>query len=387
MIEYSAKIGKLPPYPFAELQRLKSEQMARGVDIIDLGVGDPDLPTPEIIVEAARAALTDPQYQKYALARGLPEFRQAIADWCARRFGLRLDPWREVCPLIGSKEGIAHLPQAFLAPDDYVLCPDPYYPAYVGGTIFAGGQLYYLPLLAQNRFLPDLDAIPTAVLEHSKILFLNYPNNPSGAVATAGFFRRVVEFATQHHLIVAHDNAYSEFGFDGYVAPGFLETPGGMEVGIEFFSLSKTFSMSGWRVGFAIGNATIIEGLVRVKNSHDTGACLAFQKAAATALQQAEHLAPATVAIYQERRDALVQRFADNGLKIEAPPATPYLWLTIPESCADAMIWARRLLLEAGVMVTAGNSLGASGARYYRLSLMASQARLLEAADRICALI
>ncbi|OQY28729.1 MAG: LL-diaminopimelate aminotransferase [Candidatus Cloacimonetes bacterium 4572_55] len=380
-ITYSSKLGQLPPYLFAEITRLKNERIDKGVDVIDLGVGDPDLSTPDIIVRAAQEALATGSYQKYPFTLGLMEYRQAIIDWFGKRFGVSLDPVDQVCPLLGSKEGIAHIPLAFLEPGDYVLSPDPYYPAYVSGTVFAGGNVYFMPLKRENNFLVDLDAIPESIARKARIMFINYPNNPTSALATENFFIEVVEFAKKYNVIIAHDNAYSELCFDGIQAPSFLETPGALEVGIEFHSLSKTFSMTGWRIGFAVGNASIIRGLTRVKSNVDTGLCLAIQKAGSIALHHADELIPQTVAIYQKRRDILVEGLRAVGFETEKPKGTLYVWVPVPEGYGS-MNWTKTLLEKTGVVVTPGVGLGQSAEGWFRIAMMAPEARLLEAVER-----
>lgn len=381
-VAYSSKLSQLPPYLFAEITRLKNEQIAQGVDVIDLGVGDPDLDTPELIVQSMQAAVAAGQFQKYPFTIGLREFRETVVDWFADRFQVKLDPITEICPLIGSKEGIGHLPQAFLEPGDYVLVPDPYYPAYVSGTIFAGGQVHFMPLKKDNDFLVDLTAIPPRLAEKSRIMFINYPNNPTSALATNDFFRDVVEFAQKYNIIVAHDNAYSELCFDGYRAPSFLETPGAMEVGIEFHSLSKTFSMTGWRIGFAVGNAAIIKGLTGVKSNLDTGLFLAVQKAGATALQHAHKLVPEIVQIYQERRDLVVDGLTNAGYAVDKPKGTLYVWTPVPRGY-KSMAWTRLLLEKIGVVVTPGIGLGQASEGFFRIALMAPKERLQETIARL----
>lgn len=384
-INYSSRLNQLLPYLFAEITRLKMEQIRKGVDVIDLGVGDPDLDTPEIIVKAGQEALAVSAYQKYPFIFGLTEFREAIVTWFRKRFGVQLDPISQVCPLLGSKEGIGHLPMAFLEPGEVVLSPDPYYPTYVAGTVLAGGQVHYLPLRRENDFLPDLDAIPAEVLAKARLMFLNYPNNPTAALATPAFFERVVAFAKKHNIIVAHDNAYSEIGYDGYRAPSFLETPGALDIGVEYHSLSKTFSMTGWRIGFVVGNADILTGLTRVKTNLDTGLCLAIQKAGVAALQHADELIPPVVEIYQERRNVLVDGLRQAGFEVELPRATLYVWVKVPDGY-QSLEWSRLMLEKIGVVVTPGIGLGPSAEGYFRMAIMAPTERLLEVVRRLQAL-
>ncbi len=269
--ELATRLKRLPPYLFAEIDKTKRELKKQGKNLIDLGIGDPDHATPAHVIEKLAAAAQDPQHHKYALDAGMPALREAIAQWYMRRFGVKLDPVTEVLPLLGSKEGIGHVPLAFVNNHDVVLVPDPGYPVYQGGAIFAGAEVYYMPLLEKNNYLPDLDAIDPQIARRAKMMFINYPNNPTAATADLGFFRSVIEFAEQYGIIVCHDGAYTEIAFDGYRPPSFLEVEGAKEVGIEFHSLSKTYNMTGWRVGFAVGNAKVIGGLARVKSNLDSG--------------------------------------------------------------------------------------------------------------------
>jgi LL-diaminopimelate aminotransferase len=381
-IELADRLRKLPPYLFAEIDRMKREVVRTGRDIIDLGVGDPDLPTPPHIIEALHRAALDPANHRYALDLGMPALRRAIADWYGRRFGVCLDPDTEVLPLIGSKEGIGHIPFAFVNPGDAVLVPDPGYPVYQATTILAGGEPHRMPLLEERGFLPDLDAIPAEVCRRAKLLFINYPNNPTAAICDRGFFARVAEFARRHGIIVCHDAAYTELAYDGFRPPSFLELEGAKEVGIEFHSLSKTYSMTGWRVGFAVGNAEVLAGLAKVKSNLDSGIFQAVQLAGVAALDGPQEFLDKYIAIYQRRRDALVDGLRGLGWSVAKPRATFYVWARVPGRLRSAEL-AGRLLKEAGIVATPGNGLGPSGEGYIRMTLTVPEERIREAVERI----
>ncbi len=381
-IELADRLKKLPPYLFAEIDRMKREVVGTGRDIIDLGVGDPDLPTPPHIIEALHRAALDPANHRYALDLGMPALRRAIADWYGRRFGVRLDPDTEVLPLIGSKEGIGHIPFAFVNPGDAVLVPDPGYPVYQATTILAGGEPHRMPLLDERGFLPDLDAIPAEVRRRAKLLFINYPNNPTAATCDRGFFALVAEFARRHGIIVCHDAAYTELAYDGFRPPSFLELDGAKEVGIEFHSLSKTYSMTGWRVGFAVGNAEVIAGLGKVKSNLDSGIFQAVQLAGVAALDGPQDFLEEYIAIYRRRRDALVDGLRSLGWSVAKPRATFYVWARVPGRLRSAEL-AGRLLKEAGIVATPGNGLGPSGEGYIRMTLTVPEERIREAVERI----
>ena len=376
---YSSRLGQLPPYLFARIDELKEEQERKGVDIIDLGIGDPDLPTPPHIVEALCVAARDPANHHYPSYVGMGAFRQAVSAWYRGRFKVSLDPNREVIALMGSKDGIAHIPEAFINPGDYVLVPDPGYPVYRTSTLFAEGRVYTMPLTASNHFLPELDRIPSRVVKKAKLMFLNYPNNPTATVAPPSFFREVVEFAEDHRIIVVHDNAYSEVSFDGYCAPSFLETPGAMEVGVEMHSLSKTYNMTGWRIGMACGNAEILGGLKRVKTNVDSGVFNAVQHAGIAALTGSQECIRQSCRIYQERRDALVHGLRDMGMECPLPSATFYVWAPVENGVA----FATRLLEEVGVVAAPGVGFGECGKQYIRFAITRSLERIQEAIDRI----
>ncbi|MBI4397813.1 MAG: LL-diaminopimelate aminotransferase [Candidatus Omnitrophica bacterium] len=381
-IHPAERLKKLPPYLFAEIDRLKREARAQGKDIIDLGVGDPDLPTPAFIIEELYRAAKDPANHRYGLDAGMPVFREEIASWFEQRSGVTLDPQKEILPLIGSKEGIAHLPLAVVNPGDVVLVADPCYPPYKSGTWFAGGEVSLMPLEEENGFLPDFEEIDASALKEAKLMFLNYPNNPTAAVAPIDFYERTVEFARRHDLIVASDAAYSEMTYDGYKAPSFLEAGGAREVGIEFHSLSKTFNMTGWRVGFALGNAEIIGLLAKIKSNIDSGIFQAIQYAGIKALRDGRESLRNHIAIYQERRDILVEGLQKLGWKVTRPKATFYVFAGVPSGYTSAELVAK-LLKDAGIVTAPGNGFGPNGEGYIRFALTVSKERLSEAVQRI----
>ncbi|MBI5446014.1 MAG: LL-diaminopimelate aminotransferase, partial [Deltaproteobacteria bacterium] len=359
-IRLAQRVAQLPPYLFAEIDRAKKQVRARGVDLIDLGIGDPDRPTFSNIVRSLQEACVNPVYHRYPSYEGLPAFRGAVARWYESRFGVKLDPETEVVSLIGSKEGIAHISLAFTDPGDVNLVPSPGYPVYNIGTLFAGGVPYFLPLTRENGFLPDLEAIPPEVLAKAKLLFLNYPNNPTAAVADRKFFERLVEFAHRHNVIVCHDNAYSELYY-GEPPMSFLEVDGAKEVGIEFHSLSKTYNMTGWRIGFAVGNAAVIGGLGKIKTNVDSGLFEAIQIAGIEALEGDQGPQEELRRVYRKRRDVLVEGLRGAGLDVSAPEATFYVWFPVPKPHTSAG-FAKLLLEKVGVVATPGNGFGAAGA-------------------------
>jgi LL-diaminopimelate aminotransferase len=381
-IEKAERLKNLPPYLFAELDRKKAEARAKGVDVIDLGVGDPDLPTPEHIITTLAAAARDPRYHRYPSYTGMNNFREAVGRWYQKRFGIVLDPCREIVSLIGSKEGIAHIPLAFINPGDTVLVPSPAYPVYGIATMFAGGIPYEMPLLQTNNYLPDLDAIPADILTSAKMLFLNYPNNPTGAVATLEFFQQVAALAERHNIMVCHDFAYSEMTFDGYQPPSFLEVDGAKEVGIEFHSLSKTYNMTGWRIGFASGNDQIVGGLGQIKSNIDSGIFEAIQIAGIEALEGNQSCIDEMRRIYTERRDILVHGLRKLGLEMDLPKATFYVWIKVPAGQTSGT-FAQLLLEKAGIVATPGNGFGGPGEGYIRMALTVSKDRLREAVARM----
>ncbi len=378
----ASRLTQLPPYLFVEIDRLKAEVAAKGVDVINLGIGDPDLPTPDFIVNALADSAKRPANHQYPSTSGLKSFREGAARWCKRRFGLDLDPASEVLALIGSKEGIAHFPLAFLEPGDVALVPSPAYPVYHSGTLFAGGVSHIMPLLKENGFLPDLNAIPEDVARRAKIMFINYPNNPTGATADRSFFEKVVAFAKTYNIIVAHDAAYSEMGYDGYRPVSFLETPGAREIGIEFHSLSKTFNMTGWRIGFAVGNAEILSALAQVKSNIDSGAFNAVQEAGLAALDSDQSSVAEMQKIYAGRRDVLVKGLQELGLSVEAPQATFYVWCSAPKGMKSSD-FTSLLLKECGIVTTPGNGFGAQGEGYVRFALTVDESRMKEALERM----
>ncbi|MHC1602987.1 MAG: LL-diaminopimelate aminotransferase [Methermicoccaceae archaeon] len=381
MVKHSRRLDMLPEYLFAEIDRAVANAQKKGVDIIDLGVGDPDMPTPAHIVEEMTRAVQNPAYHRYPSYRGMAAFREAAAQWYESRFGVVCDPASELIALIGSKEGIAHTALAFLDPSDMALVPDPAYPVYSNATTLAGATPYSMPLTQDNGFLPELDAIPAEVRERAKLLFLNYPNNPTAATADRQFFREVVEFAHEWDVLVCHDNPYSELAFNGYTAPSFLELEGAKEVGIEFHSLSKTYNMTGWRIGFALGNADAISALGQVKTNVDSGTFEAVQVAAIEALSGSQQCVRDAVSVYAERRDALMKLVDVLGLDAAAPKATFYVWARIAQD-TGSVEYAQKLLDSIGLVVTPGVGFGAHGEGYIRLAMTQPTARIEEAVRR-----
>ena len=381
-IELATRIKTLPPYLFAAIDKMKQEAIARGVDIINLGVGDPDLPTPAPIIERMKLAAAEPRNHQYPSYEGLLSFRQAVAGWYKRRFGVTLDPATEVLTLIGSKEGIGHVPLAFIDPGDVVLVPSPGYPVYPVATGFAGGTSYIMPLKKENRFLPDLAAIPKDIAKKAKLMFLNSPNNPTSVVADKDYFKKVVAFAQEHQIIVCHDAAYSEIYYDGQPPASFLEVEGAKEVGVEFHSLSKTFNMTGWRIGFAVGNKQVLAGLGKVKSNLDSGVFQAVQEAGITALESGDYLVDGLRKIYQERRDVFVPGLRQLGLDVELPPAAFYVWIGVPNGYTSASCTAH-LLEKTGIVSTPGNGFGEPGEGYIRMTLTTTKERLAEALERM----
>lgn len=376
------RLQKLPPYLFVEIDRKKREAAARGMDIINMGIGDPDLPTPDPIVQKLAAAADKPPNHRYPDSEGMPEFRQAVSEWYQRRFDVALNSEDEIISLIGAKEGIGHLPLALVDPGDVTLVPDPAYPVYEAGTVFAGGDPYRMPLLASNRFLPDLKAIPSEVLSRAKILFVNYPNNPTGAVASLEFFEEVVEFASKHGIVVAHDATYSEIAFDGHRPFSFLQVEGAKDVGIEFHSLSKTFNMTGWRIGMAVGNPQVLAALGSIKSNLDSGAFQAVQEAGIAALAISEEVSADNSAIYQVRRDTLVDGLREMGMEVEPPRASFYVWPRVPAGHTSASLVAD-LIDKAGIVCTPGSGFGAAGEGFVRFALTTGVERLREGLERM----
>ncbi|MDD5559468.1 LL-diaminopimelate aminotransferase [Candidatus Methylomirabilis sp.] len=378
------RLSKLPPYLFAEIDRLKQDAIRRGMDIINLGIGDPDLPTPPHIIRRMQEASADPRHHQYPSYEGMLSFRQAVADWYSKRFGVTLDPETEVLSLIGSKEGIGHIPLAFVDPGGIVLIPDPGYPVYQAGTVFAEGVPYFMPLTRERSFLPDLDAIPSEVLKKARIMFLNYPNNPTAAVAPRAFFAEAVDFARKHRLILCHDAAYSEMAYDGYLPESLLAVEGAKDVAIEYHSLSKTYNMTGWRIGFAVGCREVLSGLGRIKTNLDSGVFQAVQEAAIAALSGPQECVEAMRATYRERRDALVDGLSALGFAVEKPKATFYVWIGVPRGRTSASL-ASALLAETGIVMTPGTGFGRYGEGYIRAALTVDVSRIKEAVERIAA--
>jgi len=381
-IEKSDRLKSLPPYLFKEIDRQKDEVRKKGVDIIDLGVGDPDMPTPPHVIAALSKAAADPANHRYPSYSGMGAFNAAVADWYKRRFNVSLDHEQEVVTLIGSKEGIAHLPLAFINPGDLALVTSPGYPVYHIGVQFAGGNVHFMDLRKENDFLPDLSAVPPEAARSAKLMFINYPNNPTAAVATAAFFKEVVAYAEKHNIIVSHDAAYTEMAFDGHRPISFLETDGAKEVGIEFHSLSKTYNMTGWRIGFAVGRREVIQALGQVKSNIDSGAFQAVQMAGIAALEGDQSCVDGFNREYTARRDILVEGLLELGLAVEKPKATFYVWIGVPSGYTSAE-FTSHLLLKAGVVCTPGNGFGAPGEGYVRMALTVGQQRMKEAVERI----
>ena len=381
-MRFARRLDLVPPYLFAELERKIEEKRRAGVDVISLGIGDPDLPTPEPVIRALQAAAADATTHQYPTNRGLESFRDAVAAFYGERFDVGIDPATEVVPVLGGKEGVAHIAFACLDPGDVALAPEPGYPPYTSGPLFAGADVHYLPLQAENAFMPDLEAVPSDIAARANLLFLNYPNNPTGAVVAPGFFERAVDFARANDLIVVHDNAYSEVAFDGYDPPSFLATPGAKDVGVEIFSLSKGWNMTGWRVGWVAGNAEVVEQFRRLKTNLDSGMFEALQIAGTAALTKARGFPAQMSAIYSRRRDLMIDALAGIGLPAEPPRATPYIWVHVPDGHTSET-FTELVLEEAGVVVSPGPSFGPSGEGYVRISLTVADERLEEAASRI----
>ncbi len=382
MPKLSSRYSSLPVYMLASIPQKKRELIARGVDVIDLGAGDADLPAPPRAVQALTEAARDPAMSRYGFGLGLPAFREAAAAWMERRFGQRFDPLTEIVPLIGSKEGIAHLALAFLEPGDVAIIPDPGYLAYLGGTLLSDAQPYLYPITPRTNFLVDVDEIPAEVRARTKLLYLNYPNNPTAAVAPREYLAKVIAWCAEHDILLVYDNAYSEMTFDGYVAPSIFEIEGAREVAIEFHSLSKTYNMTGWRLGWAVGAAQFTAPLAKVKSFVDTGHFMASQQAGVAAFESHADWLPGNLAIFRERRDAAVAAFRAEGFDVEAPKASMYLWVPLPAG-VKSLEFQERLMQEEGVIVLAGKALGDGGEGFFRVSFITSPERLVEAARRV----
>lgn len=381
-MQAAKRVREIPPYLFAGIEKKIQECKEKGIDVISFGIGDPDLPTPDFIIEKMAEQIKNPENHQYPSSVGMLSFRESVANWYQRRFGVTLDPKTEVVSLIGSKEGIAEMSYCYLDPGDISLVPDPGYPVYSIGAGFAGGECYYMPLKEANGFLPDLKEIPEDIAKKAKLLWIGYPNNPTGATAPLSFFEEVVAFAKKYDIIVCHDNAYSEVSFDGYRPPSFLEAEGAKEVGIEFNSLSKPFNMTGWRIGFAVGRADVIETLGRYKSNVDSGAFQAVQYAAIAGLDSDQSAIAEMQKIYARRRDVVIGAFNDLGWNLEPTKATFYIWAPVPKGYTSAS-FVEYVLEKAGVVITPGSGYGPSGEGYFRISLTLPEERVKEAADRL----
>jgi LL-diaminopimelate aminotransferase len=381
-MKIASRISQVPPYPFVEISRKIAAKKAQGIDVISFGIGDPDIPTPGGILDELHAASVEPPNHRYPESEGLPEFREAVADWYERRFGVRLDPETEVLSLIGAKEGIGHAALAFVEPGDVALVPDPGYPVYSVGTLFAGGESHTMPLLESNGWWPDLDAVSAEVAQKATVMWLNYPNNPTGATAELHQFEKAIAFARRHQIAVMHDACYSEVAYDGYRPVSFLQAGGAREVGLEFHSLSKTHSMTGWRLGMAVGNADMIEALRVIKSNLDSGVPQAIQRMGIAALSGPLDSMQVRNDIYQGRRDLLVNVLKAMGLDVQHPRASLYVWAAVPDGYTSAD-FAERLLEERDVLVSPGTSYGDYGEGYVRLSLTLPDEQLEQAVDRL----
>jgi LL-diaminopimelate aminotransferase len=379
-VRHSKRLEALPPYLFAELERKIQAKKAQGVDVISLGIGDPDTPTPGFVIDALADAARDPGTHQYPSNRGRPEFRQAVADFYERRFGVALDPDTEIVPALGAKECVFNLNLAFLDPGDTALASDPGYPVYTGGPLLSGGEPVLMPLKPELGFAPDLDAIEQP--ERAKLMFLNYPNNPTGAVVPDGLFERAVEFGREHDILVVHDASYTEISFDGYRPPSFLQTPGAKDAGLEVFSLSKAYNMTGWRTAAIVGNADAIESYWRLKTNIDSGMFEAVQLAAVAALRGGDETAREMSAIYQRRRDLVCDALREIGVDVTPPRGTIYVWAPVPDGHTSAS-YCELVLEESGVVVSPGGAYGQSGEGWFRISLTVADDRLSEAVERM----
>jgi LL-diaminopimelate aminotransferase len=378
----SKRLNQIPPYLFVKIEEKKDELVKNGVDVIDFGIGDPDLPTPPYIFKKMHEVLELPESGNYPTSKGELAFRQAVAQWYQTRFNVTLDPIREVCALIGSKEGLAHLPLAFIDPGDVALVPDPSYPVYKICTTLAGGEPYLLPLTAANKFIPDLDKIPADILKRAKILFINYPNNPTGAVCDRAFLEKAVSFAKKHDLLLISDLAYSEMGYDGYRPISILEIPGAKDVAIEFHSLSKTYNMTGWRIGMVVGNHEAVQALATIKSNIDSGAFKAIQLAAIEALSGSQICVEENRQVFAERRNVLIDGLNSLGWKLEKPKATFYMWIPVPKGETSAS-FTEKLLAKCGILVVPGSGYGPSGEGYIRMAITIPKERIAEAIKRL----
>lgn len=382
VVQKATRLQKLPPYLFARIERKIAEAKAQGIDIISLGIGDPDSPTPSHIIEKLREEADNPLNHQYPSSVGMLEFRQAVANYYQTRFKVSLDPKNEVVTLIGSKEGIGHIHWCYLNPGDIALVPDPGYPVYGIGTLLAGGEPYIMPLKAENNFLPDLAAIPEETAQKAKLMFLNYPNNPTGAIADGKFYEEVIAFAKKYDIIVCHDAAYQDVTFDGYKPPSFLEYPGAKEVGIEFGSCSKPYNMTGWRIGWAAGNPEVVEALGTLKSNIDSGAFQAVQYAGIAALTGPQDILEQMSNLYAERRDIVIDGLNAMGWNLEKPKATIYVWAPVPKGYTS-ISFAEEVFEKTGVVITPGNGYGEYGEGFFRIALTVSQERIEEAFTRM----
>jgi len=382
-MQFAKRLAQIPPYLFAEIDRKRDELISKGVDIINMGVGDPDRPTPDHVVQAMTAAIHDPSTHNYPPYQGTKDYRKAVTEYMARRFGVEgLNPDTEVVSSIGSKEAIHNTFLAFVEAGDYTLIPDPAYPVYRTSTIFAGGEYYTMPLLPAHNFLPDLTQIPEAVAQKAKLLWINYPNNPTGALASLDFLAELVAFCKKYEILLCHDHAYSEMAYDGYKPPSVLQVPGAKDIAIEFHSCSKSYNMTGWRVGFVVGCAHGIKGLSQVKTNVDSGVFKAIQKAAIAGLQTSESDLQSLMAVYQRRRDLVVEGLRSLGWQIEAPKATLYVWVPVPQGYTSTE-FVTLLLEKCGIIVPPGNGYGACGEGFFRIALTVEDHRITEAIARM----
>lgn len=385
-IRLAERLRGFPAYPLADVPEIKRDLLSKGVDVIDLGAGDADLAPPPAAVAALAAAAAEPAMSRYPFQLGLPPFREALADWMQMRFGIALDPFSELLPLIGSKEGIAHLAFCYVNQGDATIVPDPGYQPYVGGTLLAGGEPHLVPLRADTDFLIVPEELPAEVVSRARVLYLNYPNNPTAGIAPLDYLESVIAFCREHGILLVYDNAYSEIAFDGYRPPSILEIDGAIDVAVEFHSFSKTYNMTGWRIGWAAGSADAIKALTRVKAFTDTGQFLCVQAAAKAALESYDEWVPVNVEAFRVRRDALVTALRSSGLDAPSPRATMYVWFPVPVG-TDSRTFARRALLEQGVVIMPGAALGPGGEGYLRAALTQPADRLAEAATRLEALL
>lgn len=380
-MEEAKRIKQLPPYLFARIEKTIEKAKSEGVDVISLGIGDPDRPTPGHIIDKLCEQAHNPENHRYPSSVGMLKYREAVAQYYKERFGVGLDPKNEVVTLIGSKEGIAHISLCYLDPGDIALIPDPGYPVYGIGALLAGAESYTMPLKAENGFLPDLDAIPVNIAQRAKMMFVNYPNNPTGAIANDDFYKKLIEFARKYDVIVCHDAAYQEIAFDGYRPPSFLEYPGAKDVGIEFGSLSKSFNMTGWRIAWAVGNPSVVEALGRIKSNVDSGAFQAVQYAGIAALSGPQDCPAEMSEVYKERAKIVIDGLNSMGWNLEMPKATIYVWVPLPKGYTS-ISFAEMVFEKTGVVITPGNGYGKYGEGFFRIALTVEKERMEEAIER-----